>query len=48
MFKDLFNNSDDKVFPLLLGDYNDGRAVSLLRGYINKNKSTIDKITYHN
>jgi hypothetical protein len=46
--KNLFFKMEDKILgAMCLGDYNDGRAITALRGFIEKNKRNIDKETYN-
>lgn len=45
--KNTFNKMDDKVFgAMCLGDFGDGRAIPTLRGYVQKNRDSIDYETY--
>lgn len=46
--KDVFLKMEDKILgAMCLGDYGDGRAITALRGYLEKNKSKIAKETYN-
>lgn len=46
--KDVFFKMEDKILgAMCLGDYGDGRAITALRGYLEKNKGEIDKEIYN-
>lgn len=46
--KGSFLRMGNKVLgALCLGEYGDGRAIAFLRGYVEKNRETIDKVTYY-
>ena len=48
LFKNAFRNMKNvKVIAEVLGDYGDGRAIPLLRGYILKDLGKIDKDTFN-
>jgi hypothetical protein len=45
--KSAFSKMEDKLLgALCLGDYGDSRAIPALRGYIEKNRSLLDKATF--
>jgi HEAT repeat protein len=46
--KNSFLNMPDKsIGAICLGDYGDGRAIPALRGFLEKNRNSIDKETYY-